>query len=159
MGAFAAIRLPLDLSRRSGSAAIATNVIARFPGTQNVALDADSGSATFEMQFPGNLSELVARLRSSLIFPGDRADVSVPVKNLLAPDGPDAATFEHRLLEGPEVWDAEFDRGEFVESPRLVGDRVEASIVPRSSAMHQLYDALLSLALVAADADAVLDRV
>lgn len=150
MGAFAVVNLPLDLSRRSASAAVAVDLVESFPGTRNVALDAATARVSFEMQFPGNLSGLIARLRSSLIPSGDRADVSVPVTSLVA-DTVDPALVEQRLTEGPEVWDAQFDRGHYVSTPRLVGDRVEASIVPSSASMHELYDALLTLGLVAHD--------
>lgn len=153
MGAFAVVNLPLDLSRRSAAANVAFDLVDTFPGTRNVALDAGAGTVSFEMQFPGNLSGLIARLRTSLIPVGERAEVSVPVVNL-APEivGTDPGAFARRLEEGPEVWDAQFERGSYVAAPRLNGDRVEATIVAGSSAMHELYDALLTLGLVAHDA-------
>ena len=153
MGAFAIVHLPLDLSRRSAGASVALDVVETFPGTRNATLNAGSGTVSFEMQFPGNLSALVARLQSSLIPVGARADVSVPVLNLV-PDiiGSDPALLQRRLEDGPEVWDVQFEPSAYVSAPRLNGDRIEASIVPSSSSMHELYDALLTLGLVAHEA-------
>ena len=150
MAAFAVVTMPLDLSRRSAAASIALDLVETFPGTRNVRFDPSAAAVTFELQFPGNLSELVARLRANSILAGERAGVAVPVLNLapeiLAGD-PDLAA--RRLNEGPEVWDAQFDRAAYVDAAHVNGDVVEASIVPCTSAMHELYDALLTLGLVA----------
>lgn len=152
MGAFAHVTMPLDLSRRSAAAIVAAGLVETFPGTRNVALDAGAQTVSFEMQFPGNLSDLISRLQSNSIPIGARAEVSIPVRNL-APEigGADPQTFAHRLAEGPEVWDAQFDRGRYVFAAQLNGDRVEASIAPSSTSMHELYDALLTLGFVAFD--------
>lgn len=148
MGAFAVVSLPLDLSRGSGASIVATAIVETFPGTRAVTLDA-AGTVSFELQFPGNLSELVNRLSANGIAVGERGTVSVPVANL-APSilGDDPGLFARRMDEGPEVWDAQFARGRYISDTRLNGDRVEATIVPGSAAMHELYDALLTLGLV-----------
>lgn len=153
MGAFAAVRMPLDLSKRSAASSIALDIVETFPGTRNVSLDSGSGTVSFEIQFPGNLSELVSRLRARSIPIGERAQVSVPVRNL-APEilGADPDLLRRRLEEGPEVWDVQFERGQYVFDGRASGDRIEASIVPSSSSMHELYDSLLTLGIVAQEA-------
>jgi hypothetical protein len=152
MGAFAVVRMPVDLTRRSAAGSVAQDVVETFPGTRNVTLDSGAGTVSFEMQFPGNLSGLIARLKSSLIPVGERADVSLPVHNLvpeiLAGDG---EKLIRRLEEGPEVWDVAFEPGRYVLEARINGDCVEASIVPSSNSMHELYDALLTLGIVASD--------
>ncbi|MDP9025471.1 MAG: hypothetical protein M3N13_08865, partial [Candidatus Eremiobacteraeota bacterium] len=70
MGTFATIRMPLDLTRRSGADIIARMVVETFAGTRNVELDAAAGAVTFEMHFPGNLSALVRQLHGKLIPTG-----------------------------------------------------------------------------------------
>jgi hypothetical protein len=155
MSTFATFRLPVDLTRRAGAAAVAVNIVDTFPGTRNVALD--EGIVIFEMMFPGALSALVQRLHDALIPVAVRAEVSLPV-NRLVPEllPPDAAAFSHRLTDGPEVWDPQFRRGKYVLAGRLDGDFVIATIETSTHAMHELYDTLLSIGLVVADPAAVL---
>jgi hypothetical protein len=150
MGAFAKVIMPVDLTRRHNAAEAALSIVSTFPGTRNAALDEGSGTMTFDLHFPGNMTRLVRRLHDGLIPVGDRAAVSLPIESLvpeLIAGGPDAVAA--RVVEGAEVWDVAFARGHWVESARLEGDRLEAAIVPHSNAMHQIYDALLTLGLVA----------
>lgn len=152
MSAFAAVKLTVDLGRRRGAAFHAHGIVERFAGTRNVSVDSASGELGFELIFPGNLSALVQQLDGDLIPVAGRADVSFPVRSFTgAPlaDGP--AEVDQRLVEGAPVWDAQFARGRYVLSARLNERRVEAAIVPGTKAMHELYDALLSLGLMAAD--------
>jgi hypothetical protein len=152
MGAFATLTMPVDLTRRSNAADVVRTIVSTYPGTRSVALDEVAGSVTFELHFPGNVSGLVRRLAAGLIPVGARAKVSLPVESLvpeLIAGGP--GTIEARVVEGAEVWDVAFARGHYVDSATLTGDRLEATIVPHSNAMHQIYDALLSLGLVAND--------
>jgi anti-sigma factor RsiW len=148
MGAFAVVTMPVDLSR-GGAAAAAQDIVETFPGTRNVALDAGAGTVRFEMIFPGNLSALITRLRSNSVPVGQSASVSLPVKNL-APEilAADPDRLKRNLSEGPPIWDVEFARGEYVLEAHMTGDRVEASIVPSSKSLHELYDALLNLGIV-----------
>ncbi len=152
MGAFAAITIPLDLTRRGGAEVIALDIVETFPGTRNVSLDRAAGTIRFELHFPGNLGALARRLRSAKVPVGERAEVSVPIERLapeLLAGGPDHAA--ERMLEGTEVWDVQFERGRYIDRARINGDRVEATIQPNSMAMHQMYDTMLSLGLVASD--------
>jgi hypothetical protein len=153
MAAFATVRMPLDLTRCQDAAGVALSVVTNYPGTRHASLDETSSTVSFELIFPGNVSGLVRRLSNSLIPVGERADVTLDVRSL-APDltagGPGMVA--ERLREGAEVWDVAFERGHWVHDARLNGGQVEASIVPTSNAMHQIYDALLSLGLVAKDA-------
>ena len=146
MGAYATIRMPLDLSQRN-AAAIAQRVVDDFPGTRNVTLDGASSTVAFDIQFPGNLTALADRLRSSKVPVGETASVSVPFRSCAA-EPLDPAEVVHRLTEGPEVWDVQFSRGRYVLDARVNGGRLEASIVPSTNSMHELYDALLSLGAV-----------
>jgi hypothetical protein len=152
LGAFAILKIPLDLSRRSAAAGVAAGVIGTYPGTRNVELDSATGVVSFEMAFPGNLSGLVRALDSSKVPVGDHVDVTIPVRNI-APEilRQEADVVQERLLEGPEVLDPEFRRGRYVLDARVNGDIVEASVVPSSKSMHELYDSLLTLGLVAND--------
>jgi hypothetical protein len=150
MGAFATLTLPVDLTRRHNAAEAACSIVETFPGTRNVVLDETAGTLTFDLHFPGNLSGLVRRLLDGLIPSGEHATVSLPVESLvpeLIAGGP--AVVEARVVEGAEVWDVAFARGHWVRAAKLDGDRLEADIVAHSNAMHQIYDAMLTLGLVA----------
>jgi hypothetical protein len=150
VGTFATVTLPVDLTKCRGAAAIAYEAVATYPGTRAIAVDEQAATVAFELHFPGNLSGLVKRLRANQIPVGERARISLPVRSLapeLIADGP--AAVAERLESGTEVWDVQFPRGRYVFDARMEGDRIEASIAPSTSGMHQIYDALLSLALVA----------
>ena len=148
--------MPLDLTKARDAAAIAHTLVDRFPGTRNTTLDESGAVVTFDLHFPGNLSGLVKQLASNMIPVGERATVSVPVRSLapeLLAGGPGSVA--ERLEHGTEVWDVAFDRGHYVLDAQLDGDHVDATIVPSTLAMHQIYDALLSLGLVASDPEPV----
>jgi len=147
MGAYATITMPVDFSQRSTTAIVARRVVEEFPGTRNVQLDGASGTLAFELQFPGNLSALTARLRSALVAVGEHVNVCVPFRSCAA-EPLDPETVAHRLTEGPEVWDVQFPRGRFVVDARVSGQRLTASVIPSTSSMHELYDALLSLGAI-----------
>ena len=152
MGAFATVKMPVDLTRRHNAAEAALSIVATFPGTRNVALDEAAGTVTFDLHFPGNMNRLVRRLHDGLVPVGERAAVSLPIESLVTePIAGGPAAVAARVVEGAEVWDVAFARGHWVESARLDGDRLEAAIVPHSNAMHQIYDALLNLGLVVND--------
>jgi hypothetical protein len=163
MGSFALVSVPVDLTRRSAAAAVALDVVTTFPGTRDASVDAATSVLQFELQFPGNFTGLVARLNECLIPVGELASVSLPVRRTQSSSaGEEAggAEFERRVLEdGPEIWDVQFRRGNYVKSARIDGDsRLEASVVPDSKSMHQLYDALLRLRYLADDEPAVGSR-
>jgi type III secretion system FlhB-like substrate exporter len=152
MGAFATVTMPVDLTHRHNAAEAAHTIVSAFPGTRGVSLDETAGTLTFELHFPGNMSGLVRRLHDGLIPVGAAATVSLPVQSLvpeLIAGGP--AEIAARIVEGAEVWDVAFARGHYVETARLDAGRVVATIVPHSNAMHQIYDSLLTLGLVAND--------
>jgi hypothetical protein len=160
MGAYATLTMPLDLTHRHDAPAAALSVIAGFPGTGAVALDAAASTVTFELHFPGNLSRLVRTLNDHGILVGEAAQVSVPVESLvpeLIADGP--ALVAERVVHGTHVWDVAFARGAYVSAAGLENGRVTATIVPHSNAMHQIYDALLSLGVVVNDLELAAARV
>jgi len=150
MGAFAAVRLPVDLTRKSGAEHIVNLVLNQFAGTRNVEIDKAAGTVNFEIHFPGNLSNLVGRLMRRGIAVGERANVSIPVKPFPGLGAP-TENVPHRLEEGAEVWDVQFAPGRYVFDAHYDGNRVEASIVPSTNSMHEIYDALLTLRLMAQD--------
>jgi hypothetical protein len=153
MAAFATLKIRVDLTRCHDAAAVALTVVENYPGTRNAVVDVAAGTVSFDLIFPGNVSGLVRRLTNSLVPVGERADVTLAVRSL-APEliAGGAGFVAERLREGAEVWDVAFERGHWVLDARLNGGVVEASIVPTSNAMHQIYDALLTLGLVAKDA-------
>jgi hypothetical protein len=148
--------MPVDLTKRRGAAAIAYTLVDQFPGTRNTALDDAASLVRFELHFPGNLSGLVRKLADNAIAVGESATVTLPVQSL-APEliAAGAGVVGERLEEGTEVWDVAFDRGHYVLDASMAGDHIEATIVPSTLAMHQIYDGLLSLGLVASDPVAV----
>jgi hypothetical protein len=143
MGAYATIRLPVDLTQREAAASVAQRVVDEFPGTRNVTVDA-AGAVTFDLLFPGNLSALASRLRSAYVPPGDSASVSIAFRQY-AVEPVDPSVVLERVTEGVEVWDPEFPRGRYVTFARVRDGRVEASVEPSTNSMHELYDSLLSL--------------
>jgi hypothetical protein len=148
--------MPVDLTVRRGAAAIAYTLVDGFPGTRNTVLDDAASLVRFELHFPGNLSGLVRKLADNMIPVGERAKVSLPVLSLapeLIASGP--GPVGTRLEEGTEVWDVAFDRGHYVYEAEMAGDHIEATIAPSTLAMHQIYDGLLSLGLVASGPTAV----
>jgi hypothetical protein len=152
--------MPLDLTRRHDASSVAVDVIAGFPGTGNVTLDAPASTVTFGLHFPGNLSSLVRTLNGQGILVGEAVQVSVPVESLvpeLIADGP--ALVAERVVHGTHVWDVAFARGAYVSAAGLENGRVTATIVPSSNAMHQIYDALLSLGVVVNDPELAAARV
>jgi len=152
MNGFASVKIGLDLSRRRGAAFTAVRTVEEFAGTRNVALDTAAGTISFEILFPGNLTGIVKRLESNLIPVAQRADVSFAVGRRFGGGDPvDPAELIHRLEEGNEVWDVQFARGRYVFDARVDAGRVQASIVPSTSSMHEIYDALLSLDVIALD--------
>jgi len=152
MGGFAAVIMPLAPGNWTGAAALAHDIVASYPGTRNTALDAASGVLTFELHFPGNLSGIVRRLADRRIAIADTVQVSIAVASLVPEPVASPGASDERLLHGAEVWDPEFARGAYVKSAHVAGGRVEATIEPSSEAMHQLYDSMLTLAIVASDA-------
>ena len=152
MSAFASVTFGLDLSRRRGAAFYAVKTVEEFAGTRNVALDTSAGTISFELLFPGNLTGIVNRLHANLIPVAPRADVSFAVGRRFGGGDPvDPAELIQRLEEGNEVWDVQFARGRYVFDARVDAGRVQASIVPSTSSMHEIYDALLSLDVIALD--------
>lgn len=152
MGCYAHFSTNIDLSRRNAAGAVALEVLAAFPGTRNVTV-ADDGVATFEMQFPGNLSALNARLRSCHVPISGAVRVRIPVVAATAEAG--SASSDHiarELMSGPEIWDVQFVRGAYVVDASAGDGYVEASVIPSNNAMHQLYDSLLHLRLFAQQA-------
>ncbi len=149
MGAFASVTLPLVIGLAPGASAVAQQVVADFPGTRNVALDATGTSITFELHFPGNLSALVSRLANNRIGVGTTATISVPTLSLAPELLASADAVHERLNEGAEVWDPEFTRGSYVSSASLIDGHVVATILPNTEAVHQVYDSMLVLGLTA----------
>lgn len=151
MSAFANVKIGLDLSRRRGAAFNALRTVEEFAGTRNVALDTTASTISFDILFPGNLSALVRRLNANLIPVAPRAEFSATVRPRSLAGEVDPAEIARRLEEGTEVWDVQFARGRYVFDARVDAGRVAASIVPSTSSMHEIYDAFLSLDLIALD--------
>jgi hypothetical protein len=161
MGSFAYVSVPVDLSRRVAAAEVALEVVTNFPGTRNGSVDSGTGLLNFEIQFPGNLSGLIARLGECLIPVGQEAAVRLPVRRTASSSSEehDAESESNILEHGPEIWDVQFRPGRYVMSARIEGNSLlEATIIPNSKSMHQLYDALLRLRYLADDEAPIASR-
>jgi len=144
MSVFAALKIPVDLTRRRGAALKALEILQSFPGARNLAVDGAAQTLSLELHFPGNLTALVDDLLGSLIPVGAKVEVTVP----LATPPADAAALEERLLEGNEVWDVAFPRDRYVYEAHVSPSGVTATIVPSTGAMHEIYDVLLGFNLL-----------
>jgi hypothetical protein len=151
MSAFAGVKIQVDLTRRGGAAFAVQETAENFAGTRNVVVDASAGELRFDLQFPGNLSALVRQLQAASVPVGPQAEVSVPIRSLVDAEASDAAAVAAHVAGGVEVWDPQFPRGDYVFAARVAGDHLEASVEPSTSGMHAIYDALLTLGLVAQD--------
>jgi hypothetical protein len=141
--------MQVDLSRRSSAIEVARDVLETFPGSRNASIDA-SGRASLEVQFPGNVSALAARLNSLLVPLVGHITVRVPIVNVAA-TRVDDETIRRDVIHGPEIWDVQFVRKPYVDDARVEGDYVEATMVPTTNAVHHVYDALLRIGILAAE--------
>ena len=149
MGSFAVISLQVDLSRRSMAAELPPSSSRRSRGLGTSFSTLRPVRFRSRCFFRETSAHIVARLRSNLIPTGDSAKVSLPVRRLVSEPSEDAERVKQTLEEGPEIWDVEFRRGHYVLDASMSGDVLEATVVPSSNSMHQIYDSLLHLGIVA----------
>ena len=138
---FARITLHVDLSRRPEAALVAEEIVSTFAGTRNTSIAGDV--VTCELQFPGNLSALAARLQSNNVPIQGSVAVRIPIRRAVPAKADDAEALRMTLIEGPEIWDPEFHIGNYVVDAGVEAEAVTATVHPTTHAMHQLYDALL----------------
>lgn len=140
MGAFAALTIPLDLSR-PGGATLALAAAQSTAGSTDVAVDVARNVLTMKLQLPGNIKSLMTRLRAAGFAVPPRIGVSVPVRSLGLPEvKPDVP---HML--------AEINASGQVSDAQLVGDQLTATTGPSSKGLYQIYWSLIHAGLIAQD--------
>jgi hypothetical protein len=140
MGAFAALTIPLDLSRPGGST-LALAAAQSSSGSTDVAVDVARNELTMKLQLPGNVKSLMTRLRSAGFAIPPRIQAVVPVRSLGLPETrPDVP---HML--------ADINASGHVSEARLEGDTLTAIIGPSSKGLYQIFWSLIHAGLIAQD--------
>ena len=140
MGAFAALTIPLDLSR-PGAGTLALAAAQSTSGSTDVAVDVPQNELTMKLQLPGNVKSIMTRLKSAGFAIPPRIGVSVPVRSLGLPEmTPD---IPHLL--------AELNASGHVSAAQLVGDQLTAVTGPSSKGLYTIYWSLLHSGLIAQD--------
>ncbi len=140
MGAFAALIIPLDLSR-PGAGTLALAAAQSTSGSTDVAVDVARNELTMKLQLPGNIKSIMTRLKAAGFAIPPRIAVSVPVRSLglpqLVPDVP------HML--------AEINASGHVSGAQLEGDRLTAFTGPSSKGLYTIFWSLIHAGLIAQD--------
>jgi len=140
MGAYAALTIPLNLSR-PGSSTLALAAAQSSTGSQGAQVDTAGGALHLELQLPGNIKSLMDRLAAAGFAIPMAISVSVPVKSLGIPGKtPDVA---HMIEEMHATGD--------VHNAQMSGDRLTATIGPSSKGLYAIYIGLIHAGLMAQD--------
>ncbi len=140
MGAFAALAIPLNLSR-PGAGTLALAAAQSTAGSTDVAIDVANNVLTMKLQLPGNIKSLMTRLKAAGFAIPPKIAVSVPVRSLGLPEmKPD---IPHML--------AEINASGQVSDARLVGDTLTAATGPSSRGLYKIYWSLIHAGLMAQD--------
>jgi hypothetical protein len=140
MGAFAALRIPLNLSR-PGAGTLALAAAQSTAGSTAVAVDVAHNELTMKLQLPGNIKSLMTRLKAAGFAIPPRIAVSVPVRSLGLPENkPD---IPHLI--------AEINASGHVSDAQLVGDQLTALTGPSSKGLYSIYWSLIHAGLIAQD--------
>jgi hypothetical protein len=140
MGAFAALTIPLDLSR-PGAGTLALAAAQSTAGSTDVAVDVARNELTMKLQLPGNIKSIMTRLKSAGFAIPPRIGAVVPVRSLGLPEmRPDVP---HML--------AEINASGHVSEARLEGDTLTAVIGPSSKGLYRIFWSLIHAGLIAQD--------
>lgn len=140
MGAFAALTIPLNLSR-PGAGTLALAAAQSTAGSTDIAIDVAANVLTMKLQLPGNIKSIMTRLKAAGFAIPPRIGVAVPVRSLGLPEmKPDVPHMLAGINASGEVSDA-----------RLVGDTLTATTGPSSKGLYRIYLSLLHSGLIAQD--------
>jgi hypothetical protein len=140
MGAFAALTIPLDLSR-PGAGTLALAAAQSSAGGTDARVDVERNELFLKLQLPGNLKSLMTRLASAGFIIPTAVHASVPVRSLGLPDSvPDIPHMLDELNATAEVDDAQ-----------MSGDTLTATIGPSSKGLYNIFFALIHAGLIAQD--------
>ena len=140
MGAFAALTIPLDLSR-PGAGTLALAAAQSSAGSTDARIDAARGELNMQLQLPGNITSLMGRLASAGFVIPLGIGVSVPVRSLGAPG----------LVPDVSHMIADLEASGHVRDVRIAGDRLTATIGPSSKGLYAIYIGLIHSGLMAQD--------
>jgi hypothetical protein len=140
MGAFAALTIPLDLSR-PGAGTLALAAAQSTSGSTDVAVDVARNELTMKLQIPGNIKSIMTRLKAAGFAIPPQIRAVVPVRSLGLPEmRPDVP---HML--------AEIQASGHVSNARLDGAELTAIIGPSSKGLYAIYWSLIHAGLMAQD--------
>lgn len=140
MGAFAALTIPLDLSR-PGAGTLALAAAQSTSGSTDVAVDVARNELTLKLQLPGNIKSTMTRLKAAGFAIPPKIHAVVPVRSLGLPEfRPDIPHMLAEINASPHVSEAELDGGE-----------LSAIIGPSSKGLYQIFWSLFHAGLIAQD--------
>lgn len=140
MGAFAALTIPLDLSR-PGAGTLALAAAQSSAGSIDHAVDPGKNELHLKLQIPGNVTALMSRLASAGFIIPKKIGVSVPVKSLGIPNH--TPNVPHMLED--------LNASGAVSGAVMSGDTLTATTGPSSKGLYQIFNALLHAGLIAQD--------
>jgi hypothetical protein len=140
LGAFAALTIPLDLSR-PGAGTLALAAAQSTAGSTDVAIDVAHNELTMKLQMPGNIKSIMTRLKAADLQFRPKSAPSLPVRSLGLPE---------RRPDVPHML-AEINASAHVKEASLDGDQLTALIGPSSKGLYQIYWSLIHAGLVAQD--------
>ncbi len=156
MGAWISISMSIDLTSRPGSAARLAELIESTAGTVDVMANATTNTLTFRMQYPGNLTAIMHRIKAIGLVMPQSADVVLPVRSLAIPELKSDAITVAAILNGPPTAIPRMDTGplvsgEGISNARFVDGNLHATIVPTSMTLQTIWDVLLENGLTVQD--------
>jgi hypothetical protein len=140
LGAFAALTIPLDLTR-PGAGTLALAAAQSTAGSTEVAIDVAHNELTMKLQMPGNIKSIMTRLKAAGFAIPPQIRAVVPVRSLGLPE---------RRPDVPHML-AEINASAHVKEASLDGAQLTALIGPSSKGLYQIYWSLIHAGLVAQD--------
>ncbi len=140
MGAFAALTIPLDLSR-PGATTLALAAAQSTAGSTDVGVDVVRNVLTMKLQLPGNIKSIMTRLKAAGFVVPQQIGVSVPVRSLGLPEmKPDVPHLLDELNSSGQISGAQF-----------IGDQLTAMTGASSKGLYIMYWTLIHAGLMAQD--------
>lgn len=140
MGAFATLRIPLA-PLGPADAVRACDAAYRSAGTWNPSWDAAGSALSVQMQFPGNITAMAAKIAAAGFDLPALIEITVPLRSIADPDEPsDGVRFLELLASDARI-----------VAPRLTADGVTAQIAPDTYAAHAIFDHCLEVGLMPQD--------
>ena len=142
MSASASLIVPLTLESPAQSFD-ARKILESAPGSTDLIIDQTTGTATFGLEFPGNIDAIMRPLRKRGLTRTDTVRVAVPVKNLTGRVVDPTELIAH-LNASPALSGVGFD-----------GETVTATAVAATNAFRYLYEEIIVAGLMPMDVPTV----